>query len=1041
MNAAWNQPQPAPQLEQEYSLEPHLLDLSQTANPTSNHFYQHIHPGRSNVHNQGSSHVSNFPNYGHGATGGSQSSFNFGGSPPNQAAGPSQQPFDNTYFPSSVNGPALQAQNAFSGQISQYGGSPSPSMVHSQAQYQTTPPGGYPPEASFENPGFVPSVPSQIGSQRFSPNPLAGDMLQQMQPRYQANESVNDGDGNDDSRPEPLRKPMGACARCKGLKVRCEFKTDPDTCKRCLNAGAECVIPGRKKRRAPPKREVLLKQIQSQAEQIKSLIGQLDEANRKADNVNTLISNAPSPATTTTDLYSNPSLSESETSGSQLSLPPDVDKPDVMDWIQKARESFDQFGGYISAGQGLFGRGDDDYDEEEEIAINIEDADDDDDDDDNGTLMDEGEVDYSFYGDEGSAAGGSRRHARMASDPARVAVTTTAAPFPLMAKLALETRKRRPSAGASDMGDDEPQDGESRTNHNYFALTATPVRPRVDDHHEPPHIVKKRIVSPAEVESLFKIYWDYMNISLNILDPELYTPQKTYWRSPFLFTVICAVASRFYTPRPDLYPQAMHFARLAAGTALIGGRKNVEMVQAYLILAMNPVPCRRWEDDRSWVFLGLAIRIATAINLHLPLNQKPKNEQHAREMLNRTRTWLTCFNLDRSFGSQYGKPPIISNTDYTANHCAEWWSSSEYNLPAFDIHIACYSNEVRVMADFSLKIRSDRNNPTGFNRALDIPKLATETDDEMIQLWEKWSDLLKKETDLSERKCNFRRGLLRLAFTYGRLTALSLGFQFGRKNSGDTVMLLRCLRVAKEVASTYVDDIGIPEQRIYMRHGPDSQSVFVTFACTFLIKLLQPKYAPYLTAQERAEVRQLVGRVADLMGSPEVAVDDRHYPKLYSRFLKGLLDTPMAKYDPPKQQTQPNVKAQSESPTIRYGELRESSASSTRGSVSNPSSARPSASPPPADQQHLPIDHFSQQLAAGLDPYSSALFQGHDSMNVPEYFNPPLPFEPEMIQSMQSLTDPSVYQDVMSGFSWMGDMHQNDNDINMHYDPRNYGTV
>lgn len=177
----------------------------------------------------------------------------------------------------------------------------------------------------------------------------------------------------------------------------------------------------------------------------------------------------------------------------------------------------------------------------------------------------------------------------------------------------------------------------------------------------------------------------------------------------------------------------------------------------------------------------------------------------------------------------------------------------------------------------------------------------------------------------------------------------------------------------------------------------------------------------------------------------EVAVDDRHYPKLYSRFLKGLLDTPMAKYDPPKQQIQPNTKAQSESPTIRYGELRESSASSSsaRGSVSNPSSARPSASPPPPNQplhphhhspsssqshhhgasqhQHQhhqqPVDDFSQQLAAGLDPYSSALFQGHNTLHVPDYFNPPLPFEPEMIQSMQSLTDPSVYPDVMSGQS------------------------
>ena len=32
-------------------------------------------------------------------------------------------------------------------------------------------------------------------------------------------------------------------------------------------------------------------------------------------------------------------------------------------------------------------------------------------------------------------------------------------------------------------------------------------------------------------------YFDYMNLSVSLLDPELYTAQKTYWRSPFLFTV------------------------------------------------------------------------------------------------------------------------------------------------------------------------------------------------------------------------------------------------------------------------------------------------------------------------------------------------------------------------------------------------------------------------------------------------------------------------------------------------------------------------
>ena len=117
-----------------------------------------------------------------------------------------------------------------------------------------------------------------------------------------------------------------------------------------------------------------------------------------------------------------------------------------------------------------------------------------------------------------------------------------------------------------------------------------------------------------------------MNLSTNILDPELYTPQATYWRSPFLFTVseyfqfgvgrtisnngnlVCAVASRFYEPRRELYQQAMHYARLAAGTALIGGRMSVEVVQAYTLLMLYPVPCRRWEEDRTWIYLGLAIR-------------------------------------------------------------------------------------------------------------------------------------------------------------------------------------------------------------------------------------------------------------------------------------------------------------------------------------------------------------------------------------------------------------------------------------------------
>lgn len=105
----------------------------------------------------------------------------------------------------------------------------------------------------------------------------------------------------------------------------------------------------------------------------------------------------------------------------------------------------------------------------------------------------------------------------------------------------------------------------------------------------------------------------------------LYTAQKTVYRSPFLFTtseflarelgkailipnLVCAISSRFYDEKPGLYVQIMNYAQLAAGTALIGGPKNIEMCIAYILLSLYPPPLKRWEESRGWLYLGVAIR-------------------------------------------------------------------------------------------------------------------------------------------------------------------------------------------------------------------------------------------------------------------------------------------------------------------------------------------------------------------------------------------------------------------------------------------------
>lgn len=52
----------------------------------------------------------------------------------------------------------------------------------------------------------------------------------------------------------------------------------------------------------------------------------------------------------------------------------------------------------------------------------------------------------------------------------------------------------------------------------------------------------------------------------------------------------------------------MHFAKSAASNALKNGRKSVELCQAYILMSIYAEPARHWEDDRSWLFVGLAIR-------------------------------------------------------------------------------------------------------------------------------------------------------------------------------------------------------------------------------------------------------------------------------------------------------------------------------------------------------------------------------------------------------------------------------------------------
>jgi hypothetical protein len=47
------------------------------------------------------------------------------------------------------------------------------------------------------------------------------------------------------------------------------------------------------------------------------------------------------------------------------------------------------------------------------------------------------------------------------------------------------------------------------------------------------------------------------------------------------------------------------------------------------------------------------------LDLHILPSKSPTTEQQQLELMNRSRIWIICFNLDKSTARQFGKPSTL----------------------------------------------------------------------------------------------------------------------------------------------------------------------------------------------------------------------------------------------------------------------------------------------------------------------------------------------------------------------------------------------
>ncbi|GAA5934373.1 Zn(II)2Cys6 transcription factor [Sporobolomyces koalae] len=457
----------------------------------------------------------------------------------------------------------------------------------------------------------------------------------------------------------------------------------------------------------------------------------------------------------------------------------------------------------------------------------------------------------------------------------------------------------------SQAGDGDKVDGErdskkkkvelGMANRNYFApgpMNILPLRRIVIEQRMPPALLEEKILSVEEVVELFEIFFTHCHRHAPFLDPEIHTPAATGSRSPFLFTCICTVAARYYTKRTDdLYRKCLRTAKRVAFDVMTKGYKSTEICQGFLLLCCWNQPAERFEEERTYQFSGIAIRMATDLNLHRKtIAQLPSeiNEDtrmlYDRELLNRERAWMYSFICDRSVSTQMGKPYSIPREDYIIRSASNWYTQP--GSIASDVGLSAMVEMHRIIGRMIDVLYSDTRSVSGLNAHLDYPLLMRAFLQQLDQWRSDWTeneDLVREADGHSLSNMHSMRDYYH---AYYRLFLLSFAVQHALEDRAASIDLPRycvlCFEAAERIISILRDHLG-PSGTL--KYAMDSTFVYASYAAVFLLKLVSPTFSSFI--DEDAAMR-LVRDTADVL--EKSAVDEQHTPALYGSFLRALIE-------------------------------------------------------------------------------------------------------------------------------------------------------
>lgn len=390
------------------------------------------------------------------------------------------------------------------------------------------------------------------------------------------------------------------------------------------------------------------------------------------------------------------------------------------------------------------------------------------------------------------------------------------------------------------------------------------LRALINERSRLPDVLLDRIINAQQANRLFKNFMDRWNHGLGLLDPRIHSPRTVLQRCPLLFTVVLAIASRDDQERPQLHDELMKQAKLSAAAALTDGWKSADTVQALLLMASYPPPVRRYTDDRTSIYIGMAIRMALDRNLDRASAVQPGSTEEAYELGNHVRTWRACVLLDASSAAKFGRRPSIRDVGSIA--------------PSLDARDAQTGFEIRIFSVVNYFLGMAKIS----NMAVDYSSLVRNVDTDINAIYDEISRTLQYD---QQTECGvFRTQILKLTMDYARMVVYSFAFikelEYGSRTGG--VYLPRCIELASSSVSRVLDRLARLPQ---FKYSPDAWFEYAGFSAAFLIKLMRPEFAGYV---DRTRIVALVKGLVDVYRSPAVALRaDNHFPRVMAQFLEN----------------------------------------------------------------------------------------------------------------------------------------------------------